>query len=101
MEERRHRGRHRLVKNICTGTSGFPPPGSSSPTQLINNNGTLFFRAATFESGFELWKSDGTEPAPSRSRSSYNSNNDGMTNTPMAVLNGFVYFARANGDQRD
>ena len=83
-----------MVKNIYTGTTGIPAtPASSSPTQLINNNGTLFFRATTFESGFELWKSDGSDAGTVQVTELYNNNNDGMANTPMAVLNGFVYFA--------
>ncbi len=34
---------------------------SSFPSELTNVNGTLFFRAYTYESGYELWKSDGSE----------------------------------------
>ena len=35
--------------------------GSSSPSGLVNVNGTLFFFASDGTRGYELWKSDGTE----------------------------------------
>jgi ELWxxDGT repeat protein len=83
-----------LVKDIYTGTTGFPAaPASSGPSQLINNNGTLYFRATTFASGAELWKSDGTEAGTVQVIEMYHSNNEGMVNTPMAAMGGFVYFA--------
>jgi ELWxxDGT repeat protein len=83
-----------LVEDIYTGTTGFPAaPASSAPSQLINNNGTLYFRATTFASGAELWKSDGTAAGTVQVTELYNNNNDGMTNTPMAAMGGFVYFA--------
>ncbi|MBX3411490.1 MAG: hypothetical protein KF708_02140 [Pirellulales bacterium] len=44
----------RLVKDIMPGLA------SSSPSQLTNVNGTLFFTARTPNEGVELWKSDGT-----------------------------------------
>ena len=44
-----------LVKDLVPGT------GSSAPSNLVNFNGTLFFRANDGTHGFELWKSDGTE----------------------------------------
>ncbi len=40
-----------LVKDINTGT------GNSGPDQLVNVNGTLFFRAIDAANGQELWKS--------------------------------------------
>jgi ELWxxDGT repeat protein len=43
-----------LVKDICPGTC------SSTPANLINVNGTLYFTAADGVNGTELWKSDGT-----------------------------------------
>ena len=62
-----------LVKDIS------PVPGGSSPSDLLDASGTLFFIADDGSTGRELWKSDGTEtgtvlvkdiaagtPAPSR-----------------------------------
>lgn len=43
-----------MVKDIRSST------GSSSPQNLINVNGTLFFSADSGSGGIELWKSDGT-----------------------------------------
>ena len=43
-----------MVKDIAVGSV------YSSPSNLLNVNGTLFFRAAEGINGFELWKSDGT-----------------------------------------
>jgi ELWxxDGT repeat protein len=46
-----------LVKDIAPGSiSAFP----TSENQLVDVNGTLFFRAHDVVHGFELWKSDGT-----------------------------------------
>jgi ELWxxDGT repeat protein len=42
------------VKDIAPGTNGSDPQG------LVNLNGTLFFSASD-GTGFELWRSDGTE----------------------------------------
>ncbi len=44
-----------MVKDICT--TGSP---DSSPSNLTNVNGTLFFMATDAKHGTELWKSDGT-----------------------------------------
>ena len=44
-----------LVKNIRPGSGT-----SSSPRELTNVNGTLFFVADDGVTGQELWKSDGT-----------------------------------------
>jgi ELWxxDGT repeat protein len=44
-----------IVKDIAPGA------GSSSPSNLIGINGTLFFTAFSTGFGTELWKSDGTD----------------------------------------
>jgi ELWxxDGT repeat protein len=49
-----------LVKDINPGTDANGNPNSSSPYQLKNVNGTLFFDANDGVHGWELWKSDGT-----------------------------------------
>src|SRR5439155_16174692 len=43
-----------MVKDIFAGTQ------SSSPSNLVNVNGTLYFTANNGTNGIELWKSDGT-----------------------------------------
>ncbi len=48
-----------LVKDIRTG-SGIFGVYSSTPQNLTNVNGTLFFQANDGTNGYELWKSDGT-----------------------------------------
>jgi len=50
------------VKDIYAGG------GSSSPSELAEVNGTLFFGADDGSSGDELWKSDGTEAGTVRVR---------------------------------
>ncbi len=54
-----------LVKDIYPGTSPTPygtdAPNSSSPYDLTNVGGTLFFTANDGINGRELWKSDGTQ----------------------------------------
>lgn len=47
-----------LVEDINPGGGTYPP--SSSPSNLTNVNGTLYFTAYTNATGTELWKSDGT-----------------------------------------
>jgi ELWxxDGT repeat protein len=47
-----------LVKDINTAPG--PAPGSSTPVNLTNVNGTLFFSATDGVTGMELYKSDGT-----------------------------------------
>jgi ELWxxDGT repeat protein len=55
-----------LVKDIFSGTVPSPYGGgityisSSSPSNLTNVNGTLYFTAADGTNGNELWKSDGS-----------------------------------------
>src|SRR5207245_1645051 len=53
-----------LVKDIYPGGSwgyyGYYYLNSSSPHNLTNVNGTLFFTARDGTNGEELWKSDGT-----------------------------------------
>jgi ELWxxDGT repeat protein len=52
-----------LVKDIRPGpdASFLTPPVVNYRPELVDVNGTLFFRANDGTTGFELWKSDGTE----------------------------------------
>ena len=50
-----------LVKDIRPGDDILGRPFSSSPSNLTNVNGTLYFTAQDNAHGLELWKSDGTE----------------------------------------
>lgn len=79
-----------LVKNINTasGTSS----GSSSPSNLTDVNGTLFFTATDPVNGTELWKSDGTPAGTILVKDinigTLNSNPSLLTN-----VNGILFFA--------
>ena len=44
----------------CSSRTSAPGAGGSSPTELTNVDGTLFFAADDGAHGVELWKSDGT-----------------------------------------
>jgi ELWxxDGT repeat protein len=50
-----------LVKDIYPGTDAYGNVNSSSPSELTNVNGLLYFSAADGVHGRELWQSDGTE----------------------------------------
>ncbi len=49
-----------LVKDIRLGTSPYGGPLGSTPRELTNIGGVLYFVANDGVSGYELWKSDGT-----------------------------------------
>jgi ELWxxDGT repeat protein len=73
-----------LVKDIHTGVT------DSDPQELINVNGTIFFRANDGINGAELWKSDGTAAGTVMVKDIYtsgSSNPQHLTN-----VNGTVYF---------
>ena len=78
------------MKDICPGTF------SSSPAYLTNVNGTLYFRANDGTTGYELWKSDGTEggtvPVKDIYAGSGTSSPQNLTN-----VNGTLYFTAVSG----
>jgi len=78
-----------LVMDISPGgytdVYGRYYPNSSSPGQLTNVNGTLFFTASDGILGRELWKSDGTEAGTSLVASVNASN--------LTAVNGTLFFA--------
>jgi ELWxxDGT repeat protein len=50
----------RLVRDIYPGYDSTGLPNESSPEELTDVGGTLFFRAVDGSHGSELWRSDGT-----------------------------------------
>jgi ELWxxDGT repeat protein len=100
-----------LVEDIYPGSSWvgngyvgyFYVPNSSSPSNLTNVNGTLYFTANDGTHGNELWKSDGTAAGTSMVNDIYpgyfggtlypnNSNPTQLTN-----VNGTLYFTATDG----
>lgn len=73
-----------LVKDIYSGS------GSSSPKNLLDVSGTLYFSATDATTGTELWKSNGTLATTSLVQDIYvggNANPANLTN-----VNGILYF---------
>ncbi|MBX3412277.1 MAG: hypothetical protein KF708_06125 [Pirellulales bacterium] len=75
----------RLVKDIRPG------PANSSPQQLTNVNGTLFFIARTDEHGLELWKSDGTTSGTVLVKD-ISSGPNSSAPSDLSNVNGMLYF---------
>ena len=91
-----------LVKDIQVGST------SSSPSNLINVNGTLFFKAystlitsTTTSIGAELWKSDGTAVGTVLVKDIYpgNSINGSNSSAPFNLtnINGTLFFVANDG----
>jgi ELWxxDGT repeat protein len=79
-----------LVQDIFPGTS------SSSPKDLTDVNGTLFFVAADGSSGNELWKSDGTSEGTVRV-SDIRAGNAGSFPKELTDVNGTLFFTADDG----
>lgn len=100
-----------MVKNIYADAGGGATPSSSSPTQLTNYNGALFFVADDGQNGRELWKSDGTEAGTVMVKNihegtyQYTPTGGGSAQTRqnsahpglLRVLNGQLYFVANDG----
>lgn len=79
----------RLVKDIYPGLT------SSSPSNLVNVNGTLFFTARSPNEGVELWKTDGTVAGTVLVKDTSFGTNSGELNY-LTNVNGTLFF-RARG----
>ena len=67
-------------------------PYSSNPSNLTNVNGTLYFSATDNVSGFELWKSDGTEAGTVRVKD-ISVGSGGSSPRSLTNVNGMLYFS--------
>lgn len=82
------------VKDINPGSAN-----SSTPTNLFDFNGTLFFRATDGTNGVELWKSDGTEAGTVMVKD-INTTTSAASNSNAANFTSFnnqLYFTASNG----
>jgi ELWxxDGT repeat protein len=86
-------GTTRLVKDIMPGS------GSSSPTDLVNFNGKLYFAATDAAHGTELWMSDGTAAGTLMLKDIYTGavGSDPHSLTVLADGPGAIYFAARQG----
>ncbi len=86
-----------LVKNINPELAGLPPR-SSTPADLANVNGTLFFRANDGTHGRELWKSEGTSTSTTLVKDILSGIGD-STPDHLSNLNGTLFFSADDGSQ--
>jgi len=68
---------------------------SSPPQELVNLNGTVFFRAFDPATGWELWKSDGTEVGTALVRD-INPGTNSSTPGKLVNVNGTLYFTASD-----
>ena len=83
----------KMVKDIYFGTNGSRP---SYPSNLIDVNGVLYFKANNGINGYELWKSDGTEAGTVLIKDIYSGVNDSYPFN-LTNVNGVLYFSANNG----
>jgi len=85
-----------LVKDIAPTTgSAFATSGN----ELVDVNGTLFFKATNGTAGFEIWKSDGTESGTVMVEDIGPGNNTAPDQIPhfLTNVNGTLFFAMNDG----
>ncbi|NLE36881.1 MAG: hypothetical protein GX621_02535, partial [Pirellulaceae bacterium] len=91
----------RLVKDIFTGTftdTDGTYPNSSTPSQLTDVDGVLYFVADDGTHGLELWKSDGTEAGTTMVEDIRAGTGDAFgERIELIAMNGILYFAADNG----
>jgi ELWxxDGT repeat protein len=82
------------VKDIWAGS------GSSDPRNLTNVGGTLYLRANDGSSGYELWRSDGTEAGTVRVKDILAGSN---SSDPRSLTNvaGTLFFSANDGTSGD
>ena len=75
-----------------------PRPGNSSPFDLTEVNGMLFFRAVDSSHGSELWKSDGTEAGTVRIKDIYPGTGSSLPGDgELTNVNGTLFFRADDG----
>jgi ELWxxDGT repeat protein/VCBS repeat-containing protein len=82
-----------LVADIMAGSRGAIHPSYSS---LANVNGTLFFTADDGTTGYELWKSDGTETGTLLVRD-INTGSVGSNPSNLTNVDGILFFRAEDG----
>jgi ELWxxDGT repeat protein len=73
------------------------PTGSSSPEELTDVNGTLYFAASDGTHGDELWQSDGTEAGTTMVLDI--NDTDGSSPEYLTNVNGTLFFAADDGER--
>jgi len=94
MEERWHRCRTVLVKDILPGAT------TTYPGRLTNVNGTLFFADNDTVHNSELWESDGTAAGTVMVKDIYLGANGSFPNN-LTNVNGILFFDADDGVHGD
>ena len=71
-----------MVKDIATAVTG----GSSYPTSFVATSSSIFFAAVTPETGYELWKSDGTAAGTTMVVTDFAASDDTRTGPDFTVI---------------
>ena len=82
-----------MVKDINPG------PYYGNPSDFVELNGQVYFKAKTSDDGIELWKTDGTASGTTLVKDIYTGSSSGLQNSNSAnivVLNNKLYFFATN-----